>query len=123
VFTPVSSPDPFVVVAQQKPRDRLGLRLGASYGAAAGAVYVTARASFLFEWLLQSAVPPGFTSLVDDSRSYSLAGTAGLGLQARRFALQLGYGYVNDRIRTRRPFASDGNVANHLLSLSRLLRS
>lgn len=110
-WTPIDS------FGQQKPRDSLGLRLGGSYGVAVGGARLTARAGFLFDWLLRPSTPSR------EDRSYSLSGTVGLGAEVGRFVAQLGYGYVSDQIRTTGLLAGDTRLASHQLSLSALFRT
>lgn len=122
---------PPTVYAPEQPQDSVGLRLGGSYGLAVKSVHLVARAGFMFDWELHSPQQPapqiaGFgqtqTVKLPEKDIYRLSGTVGLGVEARRFAVQLGYGYVSEQIRSASPFIGSASQASHLLSLSALLR-
>ena len=92
-------------------------------------VLLIARAGFMFDRQLQP--PPteiaGFGQVQEIASGYEadvywLSGTLGAGIETRRFALQLGYGYVSEYINIRRPALGKSRDSSHLFSLSALVR-
>jgi hypothetical protein len=120
VFTRVEAPTPL--------RNTVGLRLGGSLGMPVHGVVLVARAGFMFDWRLRP--PPlelaiaGFGQVMNIATPeidvFWLSGTLGAGVETRRFAMQLGYGYLSEQVRS--PQFGSSRESSHLLSLSALLR-
>ena len=114
--------------AWRPQRNTLGLRLGSSLGLPLHGVALVARAGFMFDWQLRPSSSDfeiagfGQTQVIDtnEEQVFWLAGTVGAGIETRRFALQLGYAYISQQVRSQ--LSGSSHDASHLLSLSALVR-